>query len=181
VPEYFTVDRAAALSAGEVLDLDLDRNVQPRYEAPGYFSGDDYEDLAQELFPDGLSLWGKGFLFNPYLSPSTREVSPTIEMLVELVRRNSFPELPSRFSCIFASSTIDDARQFRDGYGTPSDPIFRVACNKAYRHDNDLLRLGPSFLTAWLFSTKYWRGESGPDPKWEELLVPPVQVLERVE
>ena len=136
MPEFLTVDRSASLAVGQVLDLDFGRNGQPRYEAPGYFSGDEYDDLAQTLFPNGLSLWGKGFLFNQYLSPATREVSPTIEMLAELVRRNSFPNLPSRFSFVFASSTLEDAHQFRAEYGTPSDPIFRVACDEASRHDS---------------------------------------------
>lgn len=181
MPEFFTVDRSGSLRSGQVLDIDLHLTGLPLYAVSGYYSGADLEAFARDLFGGGISRWGKAYLFNQHITGPNVPVSLAIELVVELVRRESFPERPSRLSSVFGSSTLDDARQFKTLYGTPSDPIFRVSCDTSFRCDFDLLRMGHSILAAWLLATKYWSGKQGPDPTWEELLVPPVNIMERVD
>ncbi len=181
MPEFFTVDRLGRFRPGQVLDIDLDLTGLPLYAVSGYYSGADLEDFARDLFGGGISRWGKDYLFIKHIPGPDVPTSLAIELVFELVRRESFPERPSRLSSVFGSSTLQDARQFKASYGTLSDPIFRVSCDTSFRCDFDLLRMGHSILAAWLLATKYWRGDRGPNPMWEELLVPPVTVMERVE
>lgn len=130
----------------------------------------------------GVSRWGKDYLFNQHVqNGSSVPNSLAIELVVELVRRESFADRPSRLSCVFGSTTLEDARLFKTSYGAPDSPILRVSCESSFRCDADLLRVGHSILGSWFYATKYWRGDAGPNPEWEELLVPPVEVLERIE
>ena len=102
-------------------------------------------------------------------------------MVAELVRRASFPDRPSRFTSLFGTTTLHYAQRFRAGYGESTDRIFRVSCDRSFRCDMDLLRSSYSVLGAWLLATKYWNGEQGPNPLWEELMVPPVRKMDRVD
>lgn len=181
MPEFFTVDRLQRLSPEQVLGVDSDLTGWPLCAVSGYISDADLEAFARDLFGGGVSRFGKDYLLSQYIGGSAVPNSAAIELVVELVRRASFPDRPSRLSSAFGTSTLDEARRFRARHGTPFDPVFRVSCERSFRCDSDLLRKGQSLLAAWLFATKYWRGEQGPNPTWEEILVPPVAVMERVE
>ncbi len=42
-------------------------------------------------------------------------------------------------------------------------------------------RLGGTIIRSWTFAQRYWSGPTGPRPRWEISLVPPVLVVEGVE
>lgn len=180
MPEFFSVDRLGRLSPGQALQVDLNLVGWPLYAISGYVSDAELEGFARDHFGTGLSRHGKDHLLSQHISGSV-PISPAIELVFELVRRASFPERPSRLSSAFGWSTLDEARKFKAQIRAPAAPTFRVSCDRSFRCDMDLLRMGNSILVAWLFADKYWRGEQGPQPKWEELLIPPVTVLEQVE
>lgn len=170
------------MPVGQVLDVDLQLAGLPLYAVSGYFSTEELEEFARNMFDGGISRWGKDYLFNQHIGGGPEVPSSlAIELVVELVRRASFPERPSRLSCAFGFDNLEDARHFKVRYAGPDAPILRVSCQDSFQCDSDLLRVGYNLLGFWLYATKYWSGEAGPSPVWEELLVPPVRVLEKVE
>ncbi len=186
--EFFTLDRRASLKPGQVLVPNLDFAGRRFYPLSGHYDRADLETFARSLFPGGLSEHGKNYLLDELIvvsGPHGPEPlvpnTPAVELVAELVRRMSFPERPSRMACVFAWSTLGEARRFRASHGSPGSAIYRVSCEVSSRHDMTLLYLGGTILGSWLFATRYWPGEAGPTPFWEELLVPPVEVLDRAE
>lgn len=190
--DFFTLDRAGSLAVGQVLDVDLDLSGRRAYPVEDVYTRADLEDFARGLYNGGLSEHGKRYLLEEFIVTYDASGKPTlyvpntpvVELVTELVRRQSFPELPSRFACWFGWRTAQEARRFGTRYPIPgagAPRVFRVRCERSSRHDMGLLMLGGSTLGAWLFASRYWSGGSGPNPVWEDLLVPPVEVLERVE
>jgi hypothetical protein len=151
----------------------------------GSYTQEELTTFVVSLFPSGLALHGKHYLFDECLivrgltptapQPFAQHV-PIIELVAELVRRLSFPDHPSRFTSVFAWESLDDAKWFRQKYSSPEAPIFRMSGEMTFRGDINLLLLGGTILGAWLYATKYWRGDSSASPRWEVLVVPPVTI-----
>lgn len=186
--EFFTLDRAGTLRAGWVLTADLDLACRRFYPIEGHHTRDDLGAFAAQLFPGGLSEHGKRYLLDelivipgPHGPEPIMPNVPAVELVAELVRRTAFPELPSRMACAFGWPDLETARRFRATHGAPDSAIYRVSCIRSSQHDMSLLYLGGTILGAWLYATKYWRGEAGPEPLWEHLLLPPIEVQERME
>lgn len=147
-----------------------------------HFAREDLEHLVQELFPEGLTKHGKRYLLDECLVISTPQGPapqvphiPMIELICELVRRLSFPNLPSRLQAVFAWASHDEALAFQREFG--GGTIYEVEADQYFRGDMKLLYLGGSGIGAWQFAMKYWRCQASPAPRWEYLLVPPVRVV----
>jgi hypothetical protein len=183
---YFTVDRANGLQPGADLVADSDFAACRFFPIQDVFTRDDLESLARELFPGGLTKHGKRYLLDECLvirtpqgpAPQVPHI-PMIELASELVRRLSFPQLPSRLQALFAWASYDEALAFQRESGG-SGTIYEVEADKYFRGDMRLLYLGGSGIGAWHYAMKYWRGEASPTPRWEYLLVPSVRVLRAV-
>jgi hypothetical protein len=76
---------------------------------------------------------------------------------------------------MFAWESRDEAVAFQSEFGEGA--IYEVEADEWFKGDMKLLYLGGSGIGAWYFATEYWRGEAGPAPRWEYLLVPPIRVL----
>jgi len=182
---YYTVDRASRLRAGTVAVCDTDFSQCRFFPIQDHFTKTDLEGLVAELFPSGLSSHGKSYLLDQCLVVSTDQGPapyaphiPMIELVSELVRRSLFPEKPSRYTVLFAWSSLEEARAFKESHG--GGIIYEVEAKSGCKADMNMLFLGGSGIGALLFAMKYWRGDASPNPKWEHLLVPPVQILGEV-
>lgn len=117
------------------------------------------EAHLSDLYPEGLSKHGKFYLLDhvqanetwAVLSHVTRMVpiSPMIELVYELVRRNDFPARPSWYASMFALETDDDAIHFRSARGWQGR-IFKVESASAFRVDMNQLQIDASSIVALL-------------------------------
>jgi len=177
---FFTVDRKRTLNVGETYIPQFNTAGGTFCPVEGLFTQDDMRQALFALSPS-LSEHGKYYLLSPNLivanAPALTTLSPTIELVFELIRCMEFQHIPSRFSCMYGWSTIEDARKFM---GNQTGEIFEVECNNYFRADMNLLKLGASPLAAIMFARKYWQGASSVAPAWEILLSPPVKVISKV-
>jgi hypothetical protein len=141
-------------------------------------------DCFRALYPTGLSSWGYDYLFEDNgeglifdepsnaalgLTPEERDNAirrarnRTIEMIAELVRINWAPECPSRLTAVFAYSTLEVAREFRETRCTdPTAPIWEVKAERAFGCDASWLGLGGSIPFVFISMRQYWKGADGP-------------------
>ena len=101
MPTFYTVDRLGTLRTGLTVDSSQDYANCQFHTTLGGPTRTDLEVHLAGLFPDGLSKHGKFYLLNHSLinptwtpgvpSGSMVPVSPMIELIAELVRRNDFP------------------------------------------------------------------------------------------
>jgi hypothetical protein len=182
VARYFTVDRSAELKPGSDVVADGDFQRCRFFPVQDHFTREDLETFARELFPEGLTRHGKRYLLDECLVISNEKGPapyvphiPIIELVSELVRRISFAHLPSRFQALFAWGTREEAIAFQRESG--GGAIYEVEADNYFKGDMKLLYLGGTGIGAWKFALRYWRGEAGPTPRWEYLLVPPIRVI----
>ena len=166
----YTVDRTRQLREGQLLDLQRHADVNPP----------ELQIHADSLFPAGFSNHGERYFLQSGQDAHLAE--PNIELIWEYVRRSFFAHRPSRFVSTFACRTLTEAREWRDKYRDPDDPIWTVECDGAFLADMGLLTQGNTILVISYLAHLYWRGLSHPKNEsfWEYLLVPPISVLERV-
>jgi hypothetical protein len=93
-----------------------------------------------------------------------------VEMIVELVRRLEFSDKPSRYTSVFAFSTVEAAEDFRAKRGQADDPVWRARCEgPIHEADARCVDLASVPLAVIDRALRYWRGEFGPDPEqWHE-------------
>jgi len=167
---YFTVDRRRTLEQAQMINLVRYRDVRPP----------ELQVHVDSLFPDGVTSHGDYYILGG--KTHAIDVSPTIELLFEYVRRSHFLFRPSRFQSVFAFENIDQAVRFRNEYGTTDSLIWEVESDVAFKADMRLLTLQVSLLTLSYNAHRYWRGESsGNDSVFEYLMVPPVMVIRRID
>ena len=120
-----------------------------------------------------------------------RHVEWNREQILERIRQTEFPQLPSRFECVFFCESEAEARYYGYGSarGTPN-PMFlyevEVVDSRARQHEADWKGTGPYDDTEdW--ARRYWRGEVmpgrglAPAPlSRERLVVSPLRVLRRL-
>ena len=183
VEKYYIVDRFTSLACGNVISKDKDYSTCHFFPIQGHFKQAELENLVEELFTDGLTNHGKRYFLDECLVIKTDQGpakavpnTPAVELIVELVRRLEFPEALSRFEAVFAWKSIGEAQDFRNDYG--QGKILLVEGEAAGKYDMNQLYLGGTTVGSWLFARRYWSGVSGPTPRWEILLKPPVKVLE---
>jgi len=166
---FFTVDRLGSLSADAVLSKRRYADVGPA----------ELRTHVDQLFPDGVTSFGERYLLRS--TSGARLTEPNIELLWEYVRRARFPNAPSRFESVFAVDSIEEGDQFRTRFGQAGS-IWSVEANLSFRADMSLLTIDGTILVVSHFADLYWsqRTRTQGEPFWEQLLIPPVRVLERV-
>lgn len=189
MPIFYTVDRVGTLQAGVTVDLDQDYAQNRFHTAPNGPTRQELETHLSGLYPDGLSKHGKFYLLDHVQANETWAapphvtrmvpISPMIELIYELVRRNDFPTRPSRYASMFALETADDAIHFRSARGWQGR-LFKVESASAFRADMNQLQIGASSIVALLQAKKYWEGAASAAPQWEFLLQGPIRVLQEV-
>ena len=185
--QYFSLDRRGFYRVGESLGLFQQNPLtnSPLRSVPNLVAPEDLQRHLEELFPDGLSLHGWAYMswYTDFLNSQGNQYvnySSTLELAFEYVRRSSFAECPSRLQCYFAFSSLDEARVFRATSGQANQPIYRLSADRVVQADQVWLRLGNQIAAASFYAYKFWSGAASPTPKWEHMLVPPVQVLEQM-
>ena len=175
--QFFTVDNQKRLEVGRTVDRSTDY--------PSHC-----HDFMASLFPSGTCRWGEVFLLSEPLTilrqqeqeQSVASLTPAIELVFELVRRASYPQVPSRMTSLFCWEAPEEAlefqAEFRQGQETA---IYVVEADDFFRADMNLLSLGPTSLTAWSNAVDYWSGKSSSNPCWEILTVPPATVVDKYE
>lgn len=169
----FTVDRNGSLSPGLVLDRIRHLDLAPP----------ELQKHVDDLFPAGVTRHGDSYILNGQ-QPAVG-ASGNIELLFEYVRRTRFSGAPSRFESLFASPSLQAAREFRADFGHPAANIWEVeTASESFRADMHCLTLGGSLLVTSYRAERYWSqldAGMGAQPHWELLLEPPVRVLKRVD
>ena len=178
---YYSVDRRGRYKVGCALQLLSDSPPEGKQLSDGDFvRADELRAHIHELFPEGLSLHGWDYVTRSPLTPDGKCViySTALEIFVEYVRRASFPALPSRLQSYFAFDNLEDTKDFAAANG--QKPIYRLRADRVLRFDQNWLRLGWQSAYSSFAARSYWSGSSTPEPKWEYLLVPPVDVVELI-
>jgi hypothetical protein len=184
VINYFSVDRRGFYKAGTTLDLFKENPLKHPFISVGkHITARNLDNHLKRLFPSGLSLHGWDHMthhqdWTDYsTSNSYANYDLTLELLLEYVRRAMFPQRASRMQCYFAFDSLATAKAFRAG----TQPIFRLQSNNVMRLDQGWLTYGDQSVIASYCAHHYWSGSATTEPNWEHVLVPPVQVLERIE
>lgn len=168
--ELFTVDRSGGLYEGMVCELVGDSEIK-------------HADIAahvKEMYPDGLSFHGLGYLLGTYRDSPVVDVE--LEMFFDLVRRLRYPDAPSRYQCIFAVDSLDAAMRMAEKLNAQAPRVFKLQSEKAIRVDMRLLRSDNLPLAKYYLADLYWAGKTPADgaPIWEWLVPCPVVIGTRV-
>lgn len=148
--ELFHVDRSRRLVAGQVIELD-----------PPQLGSDRETKVAGNLFPNGISRWGKSMLAaDPPIAISIEALqnenlvvpvdsgpvlqigqdgrdalangrSRIIEAFAEIVRLGKAPDKPSRLAAVYAYGNEAAADDFRKDGGLSNAPIWRLSVPSA--------------------------------------------------
>jgi hypothetical protein len=169
---YFHVDRAGRLKEGDVIRLE-----QPSTVAPA-----ELKIHLDMLYPEGLTEHGKRYLLGIGLQQNDVN-SAWREFSFDLVRREAYPDRPSRYQSMFAAETLADAIAFRRRFqgGNASAQIWLVKATGSFRANMELLSEPGTWLAISESAHAYWSGERGVAGElWEQILRPPVRVIESV-
>lgn len=168
---FYHVDRRDELAAGETIELQAIDESSP-----------DGDGGIESLYPEGLSNHGRYYsTLDLYDDDSDALWDVSIELLFELVRTAQFPERPSRFQSVFAFRALRDAERFVEKYVDPPFTVWRVTADESFTADMRLVH-AEDYAHGAERARTYWRGSTHLErPLWEELLVPPVDVVETVE
>ena len=178
---FFHADRNGALVTGQALDLRRLDHLTPQQRIPDLA----LQTHAEDLFPDGLSNHGMGYLFwqnvasfplvaGFYDAPTLETMrSHCMDLVWEFVRRAAFETRPSRYESVFCWGSRDDASRFLAAIGGPPAAIWEVEGDETFRADMNLLTMGTALETSH-FAHRYWRGETRANvaPLWECFLAP---------
>ena len=135
-----------------------------------------------------LSLHGKQYL----LTAQPPNYSLDYELTLEHIRALKFPDKPSRFQCLFASKTKDEALLWAKKHCTTENlfHIVEIESDVFYEFDASWLNssiaqsqqipfTGPASSTAYYFdiANRYWSGKLTNKPEIEVLLPYPIKVI----
>ncbi len=143
------------------------------------------EQTARQLFPRGLSRHGEQYLLHGH-HDGNKSLMP-LELLMEEIRAHYYPRIPSRFVSIFASLTLEAARDFGRAYSqrrrNSCFDIREVECKSASVHDMDWINAQHSTVLDRIRAIHaYWQQQAKSNPpNWEALISLPASVGARIE
>ncbi len=154
---------------------------RPLLPIEGVASADELARHLHDLFQSGLSMHGWEYFtthrdFVNSQGKNYAHYETALELILEFVRRDKFPQRPSRLQSYFAWDNLEAAIAFN----TERKPIFRVEADAAFHADQVWLRLSNQGVAAAFSAHQYWSGAPSKNPRWEFVMVPPVRILERV-
>ncbi len=165
---YYHLDRRNELDAGRTVEFET---VETPEGAP-----------IEDLYPGGLSSHGSHYVARDLYEADAETLwDVAAELVFELVRVARFPGRPSRFQSVFGFEARRDLDRFVETYVDPPYTVWRVAADRSFTSDMKLVDV-EDFAHGARQAESYWRGRTDVDkPLWETLLVPPVEVIERVD
>lgn len=200
--KLYHIDRVGTLKDGQRIEL-LPLTVLPE------------RTRASRLlleFQRGISLHGKGYLEGtmpeiPFDSKDQKAILPgtlnagkwkldssIIELVLELVRRNYFPDKNSRLTALFATDDIRCWENLLDKKNFLEEQVFELnVADDTPRYDASWLKFGSYYgydERAWWMGMdiargydmayKYWSGESTTSPQYEYLVQLPIAQIHLV-
>lgn len=166
----YHVDRRGHLAAGEQLRAD---------HVPGATAEE--RALVAGLFGDGVGTHGRHYCELDLHGGDADDLWDLgCELLFELVRRERFPERPSRFRAAFGFESLAAVERFAERFVDGRATVFEVRADTRFRADMELVDAAdvPGGVRRAHY---YWEGTTdSEDPLWELLLTPPVTVERRV-
>lgn len=173
--KYYSVDRRGVYFEGRALTL-----------APNETAANDVESHVHQRYPQGFSRHGIQYFRDAWI-PGTFEDwrGGMIEQLLEATRLAHYPDRPGRFQSVFATDSLDWAKNFRETHGRPEHGVYEIQPqNKVHRGDMGLLAVGNTFATTDHKMHLYWQGKTlelaGYSPFWEYVIELPALVAGRV-
>jgi hypothetical protein len=165
---FYHLDRRTELAPGDVLGLEA---VDAPDDAP----------LAA-LYPGGVTNHGRHYVEQGLHEADAEDLwDVSCELLFELVRVARYPERPSRLQSVFGFEARRDVRRFVETYVDPPYTVWRVTAEESFTSDMKLVDV-EDVAHGLGRADRYWRGRTDVDrPLREALLVPPVEVVDRVE
>ncbi len=200
----YHLDRSNSCRSGQTFERQFLTNVEE--EAPH----------LSKLCPDGLSAHGLRYFSSqaitfPLLDNSCRFINAKeffmeksfidmkiIEYEFELVRRNFFPQRPSRLTSIFAIKSIEEFFRWPEllmEHDLSKCNIFEIEVpNETQFFDSNYLHGGVSFgeqsgqyfyfgfspPISFEFAYRYWEGSPSIDPRWECIIPLPVTLGKKI-
>lgn len=140
--------------------------------------------FALDLFPDGLSFFGWRYIEGIYrisngdLTQYDDFIYCLIEHDFEMVRRQRYPDAPSRLQSLFAVESIGDILKTWRRIMTGDYVFFEIFSDEVYERDASYLK-AYSIATEYKLTDetpgydnicRYWECERSPEPEIELLL-----------
>jgi len=150
--------------------VDRGQTLTPNQEI-GLNHHDDVSMMIKDLYPDGFSRFGRDYNQRPLVS----DQNALYEAFFELVRRDQFPEKPSRFQSLFCCEDLSTANQFIRDYAEYPVTIWEVEDAGDHRADWSLLSVG-HFVHGLRNADRYWTGNASSHPDWEVLVELPTEL-----
>ena len=169
---FYTVDRNNSLHEGKIIELNIRDDLSPAT----------LKNHAYTLFPRGLSAHGENYFIKATSRANNDSVA--IELFFEYVRQAHFQNVISRFQCLFACDSIEEAKKFKSKYGNESSRIFEVqSVNNHFKANMRILDNNQSSLFYSYLAHQYWSGFKSDLPEliWEVLLELPVTIGKQIE
>lgn len=141
--------------------------------------------LNDELFARGASQHGIAYsLKSPFEMPSN-PFGTSIELALELIRKERFPDKPSRLQSMFGCEDLNDVKHFRGSSGSArSTPIFEVSAENYHRGDMNMLNYQCNMNEFHRRLVGYWSGTTlsidGYEHFWEVVIPLPATIGSRI-
>lgn len=179
----YHIDRRCVLQKGQTLSLDNNCNLENTFN----------------VFKNSLSNFGKQYLCAnlPLIVDSgflQIDGSFIWEFALEYIRCLNFPDLPSRFQCVFGCQTLEDIEMWKNHFfstGYTKMNIVKIETKDAFLRDANWFnqkglyshfktdKFGNiSFSAYCYYANKYWSGEMTDNPKKELLITLPCNVID---
>ncbi len=131
-----------------------------------------------------LSAHGNAYTISALLQPIGNNITlvnyqPILELVLELVRAASFPNLPSRLVSMFACDNMSVLQQFSATYNKHGN-VFEITGQSSGPYDMRHLMLGFTIAQAWEYAENYWSGNQTTQPLPEYLVALPSTVGSQV-
>lgn len=171
MPTFYTLDRRGLLREGQSFDL-------VHLDGPSL--------LSDDLFSKGVSQHGLAYSINTAFNMPDNPFGPSIELALELIRKERFPDKPSRLQSMFGCENLDDVKHFRgSSHSARSTSIFEVTTENYHRGDMNILNYLCNMNEFHRRLVGYWAGETltleGYEPFWEVVIPLPATIGSRIE
>jgi hypothetical protein len=170
--------------------LQLNSNIQLKPLVS--YNPSETTNFINSLFENGVSCMGQTYLNFCNYSDSDLANTFNIEFIFESVRRENFRDIPSRFTSIFATQTLEQLKVWYSHMGYDKTSIAQpsikvIETNNSFRFDaswrdiqildNNQNRLFSPFAY-YYYAQQYWSGKIGSYPRMEMLCPLPVSVID---
>lgn len=187
MPKLYTVDRHGTLHIDYVMESIKDFNNLQICKIAGLCDANESINRLETMFPDGISNHGKQYLIDSWLILEQNgvrinyaPVEPLMEVVLELVRRSEFPNLPSRMSSMFCWESLDCANNFISNNNLTNVNVYEVEAEDYFVGDMSIIFLGGQLIHSLELARKYWAGEKGPNPILEAIVPLPVKIGKQI-